>query len=75
MFVDKLFPKVFAWVFAVFCLLLIGYYLLITNGPGFTSPQGLVIQAVGQKIIAYASIISIFFQSLGAYRFLETPSA
>ncbi len=75
MFVDKQYPKVFAWVFAVFCLLLIGYYLLITNGPGFTSPQGLVIQAVGQKIIAYASIISIFIQSLGAYRFLETPSA
>jgi hypothetical protein len=75
MFVDKHYPKVFAWVFAVFCLLLIGYYLLITNGPGFTSPQGLVIQAVGQKIIAYASIISIFIQSLGAYRFLETPSA
>jgi hypothetical protein len=71
MFVDRHYPKVYAWVFAVFCLMLIGYYLLITNGPDFTSPQGLVIQSVGQKIIAYASIISIFIQSLGAYRYLS----
>ncbi len=71
MFVDKQYPKLYAWVFAVFCLLLIGYYLLITNGPDFTSKQGLVIQAVGQKIIAYASIISIFIQSLGAYLYIE----
>lgn len=70
MFVQREYPKVYAYVFAVFCLLLIGYYLLLTNGPDFSSPQGLVIQAVGQKIIAYASIISIFIQSIGAYRFL-----
>jgi hypothetical protein len=50
--------------------MLIGYYLLMTNGPSFTSPEGLVIQVVGQKIIAYASIVSIGVQSLGAYRFI-----
>jgi hypothetical protein len=33
----------------------IGYDIHHTNGPDFSSPQGLVIQAVGQKIIAYAS--------------------
>jgi hypothetical protein len=71
MFMDQRYPKVYAWVFAVFCLMLIGYYLLITQGPDFTSPQGLVIQVVGQKFIAYASILSIGIQSLGAYRFLE----
>jgi hypothetical protein len=70
MFVDKQYPKLYAWVFAIFCLMLIGYYLLLTNGPEFSSPQGLVIQAVGQKVIAYASIISIFIQSLGAHRYL-----
>ena len=52
--------------------MLIGFYLLITNGPDFASPEGLVIQAVGQKIIAYASIISIFIQSIGAYRYIAT---
>jgi hypothetical protein len=71
MFIDKRYPKIYAWVFTIFCLMLIGYYLLITNGPAFSSPQGLVIQAVGQKIIAYASIISIFIQSIGAYKYLD----
>jgi hypothetical membrane protein len=74
LFLNKHYPKPFAWVFAVFCLMLIGYYLLITNGPSFTSPEGLVIQVVGQKVISYASIISIFIQSLGAYRFLGKNS-
>jgi hypothetical protein len=71
LFLDKQYPKAYAWVFTVFCLMLIGYYLLMTNGPSFTSPEGLVIQVVGQKGIAYASIISIGIQSIGAYRFLE----
>jgi len=70
LFVDKTYPKLYAWVFTVFCLMLIGYYLLMTNGPSFTSPEGLVIQVVGQKVISYASILSIGIQSLGAYRTL-----
>ena len=71
MFMDRRYPKLYAWVFTLFCLMLIGYYLLLTKGPSVTSPQGLVIQVVGQKIISYASIVSIGVQSLGAYRFLE----
>ena len=70
LFMDQQYPKVYAWVFTVFCLMLIGYYLLMTNGPSFSSPEGLVVQVVGQKVIAYASIISIGIQSIGAYRFL-----
>jgi hypothetical membrane protein len=70
LFMDKRFPRRFAWVFALFCLMLVGYYLLLTNGPDFNSPQGLVIQAVGQKIIAYTSILCIGIQSIGAYQFL-----
>lgn len=70
MFLDKRYPKLYAWVFTVFCLMLIGYYLLMANGPSYTSPEGLVIQVVGQKVISYASIVSIGIQSLGAYRFL-----
>jgi hypothetical protein len=69
MLMDKHYPKVYGWVFTVFCLMLIGYYLLLTNGPSFTSADSLVIQVVGQKVISYASIISIGIQSIGAYRF------
>jgi hypothetical protein len=71
LFMDRHYPKAYAWVFSAFCLLLIGYYILMTQGPSFDTAEGLVIQVVGQKIIAYASIISIGVQSLGAYRFLS----
>jgi hypothetical protein len=70
MFIDKHYPRLYAWVFAIFCLLLIGYYLLLTNGPDINSAQGLVVQVVGQKVIAYASILSIGLEALGAYQFL-----
>lgn len=73
LFMDKDYPKLYAWVFTAFCFMLIGYYLLMTNGPRFDSPQGLVIQVVGQKFISYASIISIAIQAIGAYRFLTKP--
>jgi len=69
-FIDKQYPRVYAWVFAIFCLLLIGYYLLLTNGPDINSAQGLVVQVVGQKVIAYASILSIGVEAMGAYRYL-----
>ena len=71
LYVDKQYPKAYAWVFAVFCLMLVGYYLLLTKGPDFSSPQGLVVQVIGQKVIAYASVLSIGIQSLGAFRFLK----
>jgi len=74
MFTDRRYPKFYAWVLAVFCLLLIGYFVLLTIGPSLSSPQGLVIQVVGQKVIAYASIMSIFIQSVGAYKLLARDS-
>jgi hypothetical membrane protein len=45
------------------------FRLLLQFGPSpFKSHQGEVIQAVGQKIIVYASILSITFQAWGAKR-------
>jgi hypothetical protein len=66
MFLDRHYPRRYAWAFVAFWLLLVGYYLLMQLGPSAATPQGLLIQATGQKIIAYASIISILIQSLGA---------
>ena len=71
LFIDRHYPKAYAWVFTIFCLLLIGYYLLMTNGPSYSSAQGLVIQVVGQKVIAYASIVSIGIQAIGADRYIK----
>lgn len=60
------YPRRYALVFAVFAVLLIAYLLLLTRGPSSRTPAGLVIQATGQKVIVYASVISILIQSLGA---------
>jgi hypothetical protein len=66
MFLEKGFPRRYAWYFLGFLALLVGYYQLLMNGPGFGTYEGLVIQAVGQKVIVYASIVSILIQALGA---------
>jgi hypothetical protein len=68
MFLNHRYLRRYAWAFVVFWLLLVGYYLLMQYGPPASTSQGLLIQATGQKMIAYASIISILFQSLGAKR-------
>jgi hypothetical protein len=52
-------PRQQAIVLLVFAGLLAAYLVLLTSGPRADSPDGLLIQAVGQKIIVYASIVSI----------------
>ncbi len=68
MFNTSAFPRGYTYIFLGFFGLLVAYYLLLTQGPGFETAQGLVIQALGQKIIVYASILSIMVISLGAWR-------
>jgi hypothetical protein len=68
MFNSETLPRGYGIVFLGFFALLAAYYLLLTQGPGFETPNGLVIQALGQKIIVYASIVSIMIVSLGAWR-------
>ena len=52
------------WPFAGFIVLLTGYIILLTNsvrgGPG----SGAVVQAVGQKAIVYAAILTVIVQSI-----------
>jgi hypothetical protein len=61
-----LYPSRYAVIFAVFAVLLTAYVALIFAGPSYDTPEGLVIQAVGQKVIAYASLISIYLQANAA---------
>lgn len=62
----KTYPKRFAVVFLVFAALLVLYLVLLMRGPWFAAAQGLIIQATGQKVIVYASIVTILIQSVGA---------
>jgi hypothetical membrane protein len=62
------YPRKYLAVFAAFALLLAAYLWLLFFGPGLDSPSGLLIQAIGQKVIAYASILSVGIQAWGARR-------
>ena len=68
---DKSYPKRFAVVFLAFALLLVLYLMLLTRGPSFDTAQAVMIQATGQKLIVYASIVTILIQSLGARKQLS----
>ena len=65
-FRERDYPNRFGFVFVAFAVLLVLYLFLLIAGPAYDSPAGIMIQAVGQKIIVYASVISIFIQALGA---------
>lgn len=72
LFLNKAYPRRYAWLFVLFWVLLTAYFLLITNGPGIGTLQGFLIQVVGQKVIGYASIICIGLQALGAQKYLNS---
>lgn len=65
------YPKRYAAVFGGFALLLLLYLGLLFFGPHPRTPNGLLIQATGQKIIVYAAIVSVLIQALGARSRME----
>jgi len=65
-FRERNYPNRFGFVFVAFAVLLVLYVLLLVVGPPYDSPEGIMVQAVGQKIIVYASVTSIFIQASGA---------
>jgi hypothetical protein len=68
LFLKRGYSKIYAWVFAVFSILLGVYVWLLFEGPSASTTSGLIIQATGQKIIVYAAIISMFIQSHGVWK-------
>jgi hypothetical protein len=72
---EPAYPKRYAWAFLGFGALLGLYVVLLMTGPGQNTRQGLMIQATGQKVIVYASIVSIFIQAHGAKRIAHSESS
>jgi hypothetical membrane protein len=62
------YPNRFGYVFVAFAALLVAYVLLLIAGPPYDSPDGIMVQAIGQKVIVYASVTSIFIQAYVAKR-------
>ncbi len=73
-FLKRDYPRVYAWVFVAFAILLGSYVWLLFEGPSTSTSNGLIIQATGQKIIAYATIISMFIQSYSAWKITKGTS-
>jgi hypothetical membrane protein len=65
-FRERNYPNRFGFIFVAFAVLLFLYVLLLVAGPAYDSPEGIMVQAIGQKIIVYASVTSIFIQASGA---------
>ena len=65
-------PRRFAFIFGAFGVVLVAYVLLIAIGPSPATVQGAAIQASGQKIIVYASVITVLVQSLAARAFIRS---
>lgn len=68
MFLEKNFPRRYTWYFLAFLVLLAAYYQLLLHGPDLNTYEGMVIQATGQKVIVYASVVSVLIQAIGARR-------
>ena len=68
-FRQDVYPRHYGWIFVAFAVFLAAYIGLLEFGPESSTPSGLVIQATGQKIIVYISIISVMAQSWAAYQF------
>ncbi len=74
MLLGRSFPKAGALIFAAFFAVLLAYLKLITTGPAPDSASGLMIQAGGQKLVVYASLLSIGAQSWVARRHLAATA-
>jgi magnesium-transporting ATPase (P-type) len=68
LFLKRDYPRIGAWTFVAFAILLGVYIWLLFEGPSASTSAGLIIQATGQKIIVYAAIVSMFIQSYSAWK-------
>ena len=74
-FRQSTYPCRYGWVFVAFAVFLAAYIWLLEFGPSAKTPSGLIIQATGQKIIVYVSIISVMAQSWLAYAYATKEQA
>jgi len=67
-------PRRFGAVFGAFAALLAVYVGLLALGPAASTPLGSIVQATGQKVIAYASIVTVLVQSLSVRAWLSSAA-
>ena len=62
------YPNLYMIAYLVFGIFLAGYIYLLFWGPSARTDIGLIINATGQKMVAYTALINMAFQSVGAWR-------
>lgn len=62
------YPRRYGWIFLAFSIFLAAYIVLLEFGPSAGTAEGLIVQATGQKVIVYVSILSVMAQSWLAYQ-------
>lgn len=67
---SRCYPRGDGLILAGFTVLLISYVMLLNLGPSMDTPRGLMIMVAGQKVIAYASVISVLILALRARQFV-----
>lgn len=64
---DKSYPKRYAWAFVFFGIILSIQIFIMFFGPrAWRSNDALLLQAIAQKVVVYAEIICMLYQSFGA---------
>lgn len=66
MWMERTYPSRYALIFVAFAILLGGYVWLMVNGPRGNAPDVAWVQPTAQKVIVYASLLSVALQSLAA---------
>ena len=69
------FPNFYAAVFGFYIVLLLLFIGLLLWGPGTETREGLIVLAVGQKIIIYTGMICMCIQFLGALLYATRHAA
>ena len=76
---EKNYPNRYALAFGVFMIILaIQVYIMLLGPRAYRSNEGLYLQATAQKIVVYAEILCMLYQSLGAiwvWRFLKESAS
>ena len=70
---ESAYPRGFAYAYLAFASILAAYLVLLSVGPGLSTPAGELVQALGQKVVVYASLAVTVVQALAVMRMTARP--
>lgn len=65
---NKKFPNLYAKIFIVLFIVMIGHFFVLVLAPGVETPYGLLIRATSQKILIFTWVIVIICESFGGFK-------